>query len=214
MYMKLIQVCLVVVPVSLLLQGCGVHRKLKITEVEPNRVEILLAEPSSNSLALTRMKLKWISNDPMAPEERRLTTGELNLALAGSLRGGQFLVIFEDPEYHDLPVAVNFHGSIAGIKVKDGFFSGYGRTPSVSMSVEGEHDRSYIKDKVSDVVRFGPRPRPNLSGTFNEDGSLDHVRPLGNRSISRAFSGHTPLDTDSESDWSLKDASSGVPTAP
>lgn len=211
--MRLIQVCLVTVLISWLLPGCGVHRKLKITEVEPNRVEILLAEPSGNTLALTRMKLKWISSDPGAnAEENRLVTGELNLAIAGSMRGGQFLVIFEDAEYHDDPVAVNFHGDIQGIKVKDGFFPRYGRTPSVSMSVDGEHTRSYIKDKVSDVVRFGPRPRPNLSGTFNEDGSLDAIRPIGNRTISRSFSGHTPLDTDSESDWSLKDVSTGVPT--
>ena len=154
---------LVLVPGCALVCGCGVHRNLKITEVLPNQVELYLDEPASNRLDLTNMKLKWTLTDPTATPS--VTTGELDLGIAGSLQGGQFLVIFENPNYSDVPVAQAFHGPIAGIKVKDGFFPPYGGNPSAAMTVDGSHYRSFVvfvpvyQDKVNDVVTFGPSPR-------------------------------------------------------
>ena len=83
-----------------------------------------------------------------------------------------------------------------------------------------EHYRTYIifvpvyRDQVKDVVRFCRRPRPALFSAFNEDGSLDNVKPQGSQSISRKFTGSTPVDTDGEQDWSSSVQSPGVPTPP
>jgi hypothetical protein len=211
--MKRILFCISIVTISLPLLGCGVNRKLKITEVQPNQIEIFLDEPASNRLDLTNMKFKWISQDPTAQP----ASAEVDLGLVGTLDGGKFLMIFEDRNYTGAPVAQNFPGPTAGIKVKNGFFPGYGHNPSVSMGVDGKHYRTYIifvpvyQDEVNDVVRFGPRPRPALFGTFYEDGSLDGVKPVGSQSVSRTFSGSTPVDTDSESDWSSKQATPAAP---
>jgi hypothetical protein len=213
---KPILFCLAVVTVWLSLVGCGVHRKLKVTEVQPNQVEIFLDEPANNQLDLTNMKFKWISQDhPPAPAPAaQPTSGEVDLGVAGTLGGGKFLMIFEDSNYTGDPVAQTFPGQTAGIKVKNGFFPGYGQNPSVSMGVDGTHSRSFVKDEVNDVVRFGPTPRPDLFGAFNEDGSLASVKPQGTQSVSRTFSGSTPVDTDSESDWSSKVNSPAAPTGP
>jgi hypothetical protein len=141
----------------------------------------------------------------------------VDLVLAGTLQGGKFLMIYEDPNYMGAPVASSFPGPTAGIKVKNGFFPGYGQNPSVSMSVDGKHFRTYIifvplyEDQVNDVVRFGPTPRPSLFGTFHEDSSLSMVKPVGNDSVSRTFSGNVPVDTDNESDWSRKQATPAAP---
>jgi hypothetical protein len=78
-------------------------------------------------LYLTNMKLKWISKDSTATQP---TSGEVDLGLAGTLQGGQFLVIFEDANYTGNPVAQNFNGPIPGIKVKNGFFPDYGPVPA------------------------------------------------------------------------------------
>ena len=215
---KPILFCFAIVTVSLSLAGCGVNRKLKVTEVQPNQVEIFLDEPANNQLDLTNMKFKWISQDP--PPAAQLTSGEVDLGVAGTLGGGKFLMIFEDSNYTGDPVAQTFPGQTAGIKVKNGFFPGYGQNPSVSMGVDGKHYRTYIifvpvyQDEVNDVVRFGPTPRPDLFGTFNEDRSLSGVKPQGTQSVSRTFSGSTPVDTDSESDWSSKVNSPAAPTGP
>lgn len=217
--MKPIQLCLLLLTVSLAFSGCGIHRKLEVTEVMPNEVELFLDEPSNNQLDLTNMKFQWISTAPTMPTPTT-TTGEVDLGLVGPLRGGKFLMIFEDPNYTGDPVAQSFPGNTAGIKVKNGFFPGYGSDPSVSMGINGSHYRTYIifvpvyQDKVNDVVRFGPSPRPSLSGTFNEDNTLAGVKPQGNQSVSRTFSGSTPTDTDSESDWSRKLNTPAAPTGP
>ena len=78
------------------------------------------------------------------------------------------------------------------------------------MGVDGTHYRTYIifvpvyQDKVNDVVRFGPLPRRDLFGSFNEDSALASVKPVSPNSVSRIFSGSNPVDTDNESDWSSK----------
>ena len=70
------------------------------------------------------------------------------------------------------------------------------------------------QDKVNDVVTFGPSPRPSSGGAFTEDGTLNNAKPSGTQSISRAFTGNTPIDTDKESDWSQKVTTPGAPTGP
>lgn len=212
--MRLIRCVLALVIFSVLLVGCATNRKLKVTEVMPNQVELLLDEP--NPLILAGTKLKWISQDRQAQP----VSGELDLGVAGTLQGGQFLEIFENSNYTGYPVAQTVGTSTPGIKVRNDFFPSYGSTPSVSMSVEGSHYGSYIffvptaQDLVNDVVRFGPRPRPTTSGEFLENGSLDAIKPVGGDSVSRKFMGRDAVDTDNESDWSSRPVSMGVPTLP
>jgi hypothetical protein len=214
--MKLICCLALVVVSSLLLAGCDVDRKLKITEVAP-RVELFLDEPFNNQLPMTSMALEWVWQEPGAQP----ASGALNFGSAGvgPLQGGKFLVIFEDANYMGDPVAQDFRSTVPGIKVRDGFFPGYGNTRSVSMRIVGERSGTHIlfvprREKVNDVVRFGPSPRPPLVGAFNENGSLNGVWPSGGRSVSRRFAGSAPVDDDSESNWSLTPESIGVPTPP
>jgi hypothetical protein len=215
--MKLIpSLCLV--SVSFLLAGCTVNYNLKVTEVWTNRVELYLDEPPDKVLNLHNKRLKWVTQEPGAQP----VSGEVNLGLAGSMRGGQFLVIFEDPNYTGAPIAQDFRPSTPGIKVRDNFFPGYGNDTGSSMGVEGEHTGTYIlfvpgKLRVKDLVRFGHLPRPTLVGSFGvfrETDSLATVKPTGGQSVSRSFSASRPVDTDSESDWSLKPESIGVANPP
>jgi hypothetical protein len=215
--MKLLPCCLGVVLVSFLLVGCNVNRNLKVTEVAADRVELFLDEPADKELNLSGIKLKWVSQDPNAQP----VSGELDLGVAGPLRGRQFLVVFEDATYTDPPVAQPIGtGSTLGIKVRGGFFPGYITGTSVSMGVSGTNTRGLFfvpayYHHADDVLRFGPRPRPLLAGVFQENGSLDTIGPEGGReSVSRTFAGADPVDSDSEADWSLRPNSIGVPTPP
>ena len=218
--MKLIHSCLCLVTVSFLLVGCAdTPRNLKVTEVAAHQVELFLDEPSTNvELGVDPLKLRWISQDPGAQP----VVGEVSLAGAGPLHGRQFLVVFEDPNYMGPPVAQPFGtGTTLGLKVRGGTFPNYTTGTSASMSVFGRSPRGLFwirltTDVVEDIVSFGPSPRPRLPGEFDEDGTLDGVRPEGNReSVSRSFSGgSTPLDTDHESDWSLRLISIGVANPP
>lgn len=215
--MKII-LSLCLVTVSLLLLGCTKNRNLKVTEVLEDRVEIFLDEASNQQLALYGIKLKWVTKDGPAAA----VAGELDLSVwSDALLGQQFLVIFEDPTYMGPPVAQPVLRTRPGIKVSAGFFPDYRSTISVSMSVAGTNNQglsflTLYRHVANDLVRFGPSPRPPLAGTFLEDGTLNDDWPQGDqsKSVSRAFSGTTPLDTDSESDWSLRDQSDGFATPP
>jgi hypothetical protein len=216
--MKLINPCLSLVIVSFLLVGCrDTPRNLKVTEVAAHQVELFLDEPSTNApLGVDPLKLRWISQDPGGQP----VVGEVSLAGAGPLHGRQFLVIFEDPNHTGPPVGQNYRPAIPGLKVRGGTFPNYTTGTSASMSVFGRSPRGlfFIRlttDVVDDIVSFGPHPRPRLPGEFDEDGTLDGVRPEGNReSVSRRFSGGDPRDTDRESDWSLELTSIGVANLP
>ncbi len=118
--------------VSLLLMGCQRTAALKVTEVGPNYVEILLDQP--DAFNLTNMKLQWIYREGNAQS----VAGEVDLGVAGTLQGRQYLVIWEEPLYADPPVAQDYRAPfIRGIKVADGLFPPYGNDPSVSMVVRG-----------------------------------------------------------------------------
>jgi hypothetical protein len=195
---------------GLALAGCQKNRNLKLTEIGPNRVELFLDEPGDRHLNLTSINFAWISQ-VRAPSDR----GDVSLGLVGSLQGQQFLVIFEDPNYMGPPVAQDFRPNTPGIKVRDNFFPNYGDDPGVSMHVKGTHGGTSVlfvptRETVGDLVSFGPRPRPTLAGTFNENGTLDRVKPQGSDSVSRRFSAGSPVDTDSEADWLLQTESIGI----
>lgn len=68
--------------------------------------------------------------------------------------------------------------------------------------------------KANDLMRFGPSPRPALDGVFNNDDSLIGIAPKNQLSVSRKVSGSSFVDTDHESDWSLKPGTPGSPTGP
>ena len=198
----------VVLLVSLAATGCGVHRKLKITEVQPNQVELYLDEPSDHRLNLTNMRYKWATNLSGANP----AGGEIDLSIAGELRGGQFLIIFEDGNHTGAPAARNFQPSIPGIVVQGGYFPSYGSTPGIAMGVSGKHRRGWVEDKVSDTVTFGAPPRPPAYGAFTQDNTLNSAKPSGSNSISRAFNRTAAVDDDRESDWSVRPQSPGAPS--
>lgn len=195
------------------LVGCQRTRNLKVTEIGTNRVELFLDESSNNTLNLTSISFTWMSQDPGAPSPAR---GDVRLDAAGSLTGQQYLVIFEDPNYHGPPIAQNFRSNVPGIMVSDNFFPNYGSDPGVSMHVNGSPSGTAVlfiptTESINDVVRFGNSAiRPALSGVFHENGALNGIKPQGGQSISRRFSSGTPVDNDSESDWSLQTESIGV----
>ena len=199
------------------LAGCQKSRSLKITEIGANRVELFLDEPSDHSLNLHSIDFVWASQEsaPAGSPTPTPVRATVSLGLAGSIQGQQYLVIFEDSNYTGPPVAQEFFRGKPGIKVRDSFFPGYGNDPGISMQVNGTHSGTAVlfvptTETVNDVVRFGPRPRPELAGTFVEGGSLDRVKPQGGRSVSRRFSSGSPVDTDNETDWSLQPESIGV----
>ena len=200
---SLVAPCVALVLLAPLALGCGVNRKLKITEVQPNQIELYLDEPSDNRLDLRNMKLKWATAQ---------STGEINLGLAGEIRGGQYFMVYEHGSHSGPPAAQNFQTNIPGIVVQGGTFPGYSNEPGVSMGVTGKHYRTFglIQDKVSDAVTFGTPPRPVAYGSFTEDRTLDDDKPSGGTSISRRYSGSAPVDTDHESDWSSQPQSPGV----
>ena len=192
--------------------SCSTTRNLRITEVGANRLELFLDEPFGRNLNLTGLNFEWVSQNPNAQPTR----GALRLDAAGSMTGGQFLVIYEDARHAGAPVLENFRPNTPGIKVRDDFFPGYGSNPGVSMRVSGEHVGTSVlfiptQERVNDVVRFGPTPRPSLSGAFVEDNSLSGVKPQGSDSISRRFAAGRPVDTDREAEWSLTNQTIGLP---
>lgn len=201
-----------VVIVASLAAGCGgANRNLKITEVHEKHVELYLDEPADQRLTLQNVKLRWLTKSPSSMP----SGGALDLGRAGSLRGGRYFVVWEDDAYDGDPIAQQFAASVPGIKVPGGFFPAYGDAAIVSIGVDGAPPRPLLlgRDRVSDVVRFGPIPRPEPFGTFHPDASLAARKPAGNRSISRAFAPDgAPVDTDSESDWVVRFASPGAPT--
>src|SRR5688572_14404791 len=116
-----IALCVALVLLAPLALGCGVNRKLKITEVQPNQIELYLDEPSNNRLDLRSMKLKWTTTEP--------TSGEINLGIAGEIRGGQYLMIYEFGSHSGPPAKRDFQTNIPGIAVQGGTFPGYSSDP-------------------------------------------------------------------------------------
>jgi hypothetical protein len=190
--------------------ACGTHRKLRITEVGAGVVELYLDEPTDHVIDLSRMEFAVAVSDPMAgpPTVTRFD-------LVGELRGGEFVVVFEEAGNTTGPGAAsytNFFGnSVNGISVPVGSLGIVDPARSYAMRVQGEYTISafpfWVKHSADDVVTFGPRPRPTLGGTFTENGTRDTVErtvAVGltrGRTIRRRVVSGVPQDTDSEADW-------------
>lgn len=191
-----------------MLIGCAVHRDLKISEVGLKAVEFYLDEPRDHRLALADHRLKYRNSNGQEDE--------VELGLYGILPGGGWLVVWEEQNYTGLPVKEDFlnfwNRSVPGIKVREGFFGTPGTGVSYAYRVSGEHRRGSITDKIDDVVKFGPQPRPSIGGDFAEDGSLASRIPTQSRTISRNWSGTDPIDNNQENDWERKTQSFGAPT--
>ena len=203
--------------------ACTQQRKLWISEVGAQRLEVYLDEPTTNTLALAGQTLEWTALDPNG------ATVSGSIRLSGQLAGGGLLVLFEDPTGPpggSTPGFVDdfFHRSRAGLAVAPAALGPIDPALAYSFRVHGHKFRYvfpffYTYDDTDDVVRFGPSPRPNNGGTFSEDNSLqpvDRTPTMGQtkgRTIRRKTNPNlqpdTPVDRDREADWQTDDESWG-----
>lgn len=194
--------------------GGPVARKLIITEWFPNAVELYLDEPAGTTLDLTGIALEVrarVDLDPNVDEPDH----QARVELFGTIRGGEFLVVFEGYQYSGDPVAEiytdapyiggNVHAP--GIKVRDNFFGwNFGGT-STSLRVFGTSSGGL----VDDVVKLGSRPRPAIGGTFQEDTPAEVPLPWAPNTLGRLWGPSGPLDNDRESDWRAGTRTFGEP---
>jgi hypothetical protein len=205
----------IVVAAWFLCGGCTMYRQLQITEIAPDAVELNVAEPPPNRLVLNDHALNWARVDH---ESGQMTTG--SIPLMGEFPAGAFVVVWMDSAYNGPPIPQDYvtesGQQVPGIKVQAGALPEWKDGDSGAFSVSGDHARGTWTDRVADLVRFGPQPRPPLDGAFHEDGSLNDARPQTGVSIARQWNadGTAPIDTDSESDFQLKPPSLGGPTPP
>ena len=187
-----------------LVSGCAVYRDLRITEVGFREVEIYLDEPADHTLALQDHVFSYIGSG-----------GETNeFELFGSLDGGEFIVIWEDPHSADAPSAADYYNFdnryVRGIRVPTGFFGTQTNTQSYAYRVHGRHKRGTITDKVDDVVKFGPSPRPSIGGVFTETMGLTNatrtVRDgvIKAETVSRFWRAEGLVENDREDDWRMR----------
>ena len=134
--------------------------------------------------------------------------------LSGTMRAGEFRIVFEEFGYTGAPVAGTFNdpvrGAIPGFKVKQGFFGWNLGGASTSLRVSG----TSASGIVDDVLLIGDRPRPAIGGTFIEDTPtpipLPSGVPLG--TLGRKWGPEGPIDSDNESDWTVGPRNFGAPT--
>jgi hypothetical protein len=205
--------------------ACTQNRRLWISEVGAQRLELYLDEPNGNALALPGQTLDWVALDPSGMNAPQ--SGSVDLA--GSIPGGGFLVLFEDPSVAPggaTPATVDdfFHRSRAGLAVAPNALGPTDPMLSYAFRVHGHEFRYifpffYTYDDTDDTVRFGPPGRPNIGGAFSEDGSLQPVTrtpTVGQtkgrtirRKTTRINGVETPADRDREADWKPADESWG-----
>ena len=205
--------------------ACTQNRRLRISEVGAQRLELYLDEPNGNALALQGQTLDWVAVDPSGMNAPH--SGSIDLA--GSIPGGGFLVLFEDPSVAPggaTPSTVDdfFHRSRPGLAVAPDALGPTDPTLGYAFRVHGHEFRYvfpffYTYDDTDDTVRFGPPGRPNIGGAFSEDGSLQPVTrtpTMGQtkgrtirRKTTRINGVDTPADRDREADWQADDESWG-----
>lgn len=200
--------------------GCSgtEQRKLIITEVSSNRVEIYFDEATNRAITLGNGYGLQIST----------STGTSNTvglgALGGTMQGGSFLIVWEDGGHMGPPIAAPFSGgqlgAVPGIKVESGFMGDI-RTAPGEIRLKGSRNRVsgllaifplFTKDVVDDVVRFGlpAADRPATGGVFTASSTLGN--PSGSVHLQRSWGASAPIDTNSEADWVLLGQSWGVRT--
>jgi hypothetical protein len=183
--------------------GCTTNRNLLITEIGKDKVELYLDEPAANLLALNDHRLIVTASDN--------THTELDLSVFGrSLKGGEFMMVWEDGGYGGDPIPENYPSGLAGvvpgIKVAPSFFNNMGNKDAAEVRVQGRHSRGSVIDKTDDCVRFGDMAkRPQTGGSFVEDASPPLSMPRGSLPLERKWDTRTgrPSDTDHESDWTV-----------
>jgi hypothetical protein len=198
------------------------QRRLLITEVGRNQVELYLDEPASDVLVLGNGFELEVRTDDGAGNATHRSTG----LGAGDQRipGGGFFVVWEDTGYQGPPVAEPFSGGqtgyVPGIKVEHGLLNGIKDFPS-EVRVHGSRNRingvvivlpRQVTDEADDVVRFGTPAanRPTSGGAFTSTDTLGN--PSGSNTLQRLFTNGAPRDTNDESDWTRSASSWGVPT--
>jgi hypothetical protein len=210
---------------SILLAGCAYDRALKITEIGPGRVELYLDEDPNQVLALHGQTLAWRATDPAGVNPP--VDGQIDLI--GEIRGGRFLIVFEDANYSGGPARSSyanfFNQSVEAIVVQGGALPLVDPARAYAYRVSGRNvlyvfPFFFAYHDADDTVRFGPSPRPNLGGDFTEDQSLVNVTLTEAVGIARGqtLRRHTatvnnverPADRNLEGDWRDDDESYGT----
>ncbi len=193
-----------------------ISSNLLINEWFPDRVELYLDEPTSFSVDLSGMWLEvWA--------RRGSTNGiyKVVVPLIGTMRGGEFLVIWEAYGYNGGAVREDYidpgtGAQYPGIKVKFNLFGWYLGGMSTSLRIMGRSGGDpRIRYTIDDVLKVGtiPRPdtpRPDIAGGEFIDAASPLPLPHSSESLSRKWEGSgTPIDTDSENDWRVRPKSFG-----
>ena len=200
--------------------ACQKHWALEVKQVGNREVELYLNRPASDSFNLRGMTLSWEGHAAAvgsAPGPAVAPGNRVDLSVLGAnLNGGQFLIVWEDRNYTDPPIAARFSrgqlGYVAGIKVPVGFFDMIDQVPVIVRVSGSRTDGLIVTHKVSDMVCFGSpaTDRPSDCASFTTTGLIPN--PTGSGGPQRKWSGNAPLDTDSEDDWKFGVNAWGVPT--
>ena len=202
--------------------ACTTHRGLMLTEVGDGALELYLDESADRTLPLRHVDLRWKSHaDGADPEEG-------TVALTGEIRGGEYVVVWEKPGHTGVPSRENYtnfeNQSVRGVAVAEGSFGAVDNARSYAFRIYQKRTVYvfpffYRIERLDDVVTFGPRPRPEIGGTFSENGDLDEVERSAAvstlrgqtvwRKLHEVNGVDVPRDADLESDWRQDDESYG-----
>jgi hypothetical protein len=188
--------CAALVLVLPSLAGCTADRKLMISEVGFGVLELYLDEPPDHTLDLSDHVLEVRTRVPDPANPMQDVPYERSFELWGTLAGGQYLVIWEQPGRTGMPAYEQYENDdeeyVTAIAVEPGTLGpaalamdgtvqvSVDNTRPYSFRVHGKHTRYvfpffYAQDVTDDVVTLGPRPRPEIGGAFTETGALDAV---------------------------------------
>jgi hypothetical protein len=215
--------------------ACTSQRELLITEVGVGVVELYLNEPADHRLALRdhTLTVDTLVPDPANPGVHVTETSSIELV--GTLDGGRFVVVWEEPGHVGPPRIAsyqNFFGqSVDGIAVAPGSLPRGDNALSYGVRVSARRYRYifpffYAQDRTDDLVTFGPRPRPVTGGDFLETGALDAVmrstaiglsegESVWRKSSTDPNAPNDPLrgiprESDSEDDWRQREENFGM----
>ncbi len=191
------------------LGACTAHRTLLISEVGFGAVELYLDEPADHTLDLSDQVLEVRTRIPDPANPMQDIPYVRTFELFGTLDGGEFLVIWEQPGRVGLPAYEQYFNAdaeyVRAIAVEPGTLGpavvAMDGTVEVSVDntrpycfrVHGKHTRYvfpffYAQDATDDVVTFGPGPRPEIGGAFAETGALNAVLRTRNDGVVRGQS--------------------------